>query len=115
MLLVLILACFISYGQIPNDGIYTYKIAFAEWNGKSLGASCTVIIKGNNIKIIHNGKGNLSGKKGGIIDKGIIMRHLKTGKYIIGHKLSDMQAMEIGGCSDGPAIIDFKKRICWLC
>ena len=49
--------------QKPKDGTYTYSIAFAEWQGKSLGATCTVIIKGDSIRVVHDGKGNLTGKK----------------------------------------------------
>jgi len=49
------------YSQKPQNGTYTFKIAFAEWNGKSLGATSTVIIKGDSIKVIHNGKPGLTG------------------------------------------------------
>ena len=105
----------LTLAQKPKDGTYTYAIAFAEWNGKSLGATCTVIIKGDSIKVIHNGKGNLTGKKGDILDQGIIIRHTKTGKWIIGHSNKDKDAKEIGGCSDGPSIIDFKRKKFWSC
>ena len=101
--------------QKPKDGIYTYKIAFEEWGGKSLGATCTVQIAGDSIKIIHNGKGNLTGRKGDILDQGIIMKHQKTGKWIIGHNPKDKNADVIGGCSDGPSVIDFKRKKFWSC
>ena len=105
----------VTLGQKPKNGTYTYSIAFAEWNGKSLGATCRVIIKGDSIKVIHNGKGNLTGKKGDILDQGIIMKHNKTGKWIIGHSNKDKDAKEIGGCSDGPSVIDFKRKKFWSC
>ena len=111
------LLCFITtatLAQKPKNGTYTYSIAFAEWNGKSLGATCTVIIKGDSIRIVHNGKGNLTGKKGDILDKGIIMKH-KSGKWIIAHSLKDKDAKDIGGCSDGPSVIDFIRKRFWLC
>lgn len=117
-LLILKLLLFVSIiplAQKPKDGTYTYSIAFAEWQGKSLGATCTVIIKGDSIKVVHNGKGNLTGKKGDILDQGIIMRHTKTGKWIIGHNKNDKDAKEVGGCSDGPSIIDFKRKKFWSC
>lgn len=103
------------YSQKPKGGIYTYAIAFEEWSGKSLGATCTVIIKGDSIKIVHNGKTNLTGIKGKILDEGIIMKHKKTGKWIIGHSPRDINAKEIGGCSDGPSVIDFKNKKWWSC
>ncbi|HWW41409.1 hypothetical protein [Pedobacter sp.] len=98
----------------PKDGTYTYSIAFAEWNGKSNGATCIVVIKGDSISVINSGN-NLSGKKGEIMDKGVIMKHTKTGKWIIGHSPKDTDAKEVGGCSSGPSVIDFKRKMYWLC
>lgn len=106
--------CLSALAQKPKNGTYTYAIAFAEWNGKSLGATCTVKVKGDSIKVIHNGKGNLSGKKGDILDEGIIVKH-KSGKWIIARKATDKNAKEIGGCSDGPSVIDFKQKKWWSC
>ncbi|HEY5746637.1 MAG TPA: hypothetical protein VIU12_11210 [Chryseolinea sp.] len=100
--------------QIPKNGTYTYAIAFAEWDGKSNGATCTVVIKGDSIKVIHNGLGNLTGKKGEILDAGIIMKHKKTGKYIIAHNAADADASQANGC-EGPSVIDFDKKKFWLC
>lgn len=115
LLLIFLLISFKSTAQQPKDGVYTYKIAFAEWGGKSQGATCTVIIKGNHIKVVHNGKSTLSGTKGEIIAEGTIMKHRKTGKWIIGRTAKDKDAKEIGGCSDGPQVIDFVKKIFWTC
>jgi hypothetical protein len=116
----LLIACLLlctytlTFAQKPKDGTYTYAIAFAEWGGKPNGASCTVIIRGDSIKVIHNGTGNLTGKKGEIIDSGIIMKH-KSGKWIIGHSPEDTNAKDIRGCSEGPSEIDFKRKRFWLC
>ena len=117
MLFILLIFSFIniSKAQKPSDGIYTYSISFAEWHGKSLGATCTVIIRGDSIKIIHNGNKNLSGKKGDIIEEGIIMKHIKTGKWIIAHNKDDQYAKETGECAGGPSKIDFKRKIFRTC
>jgi hypothetical protein len=112
--LIFILSGFIANTQIPKSGTYTYDIAFAEWDGKSNGASCTVIIKGDSIKIVHNGTGNLTGKKGDILDAGVIMKHKKTGKYIIARNAQDQYAEEANGC-EGPSLIDFAKKKFWTC
>ena len=104
----------LTTAQKPKDGTYTYSFAFAESQGKSLGATCTVIIKGDSVNVVHNGKGNLTGNKGDIIDSGIIMKH-KSGKWIIGHNSKDKKADDIGGCSDGPRVIDFKRKKVWSC
>lgn len=105
----------ITLSQKPKDGTYVYSIAFAEWQGKSLGATCTVVIKGDSIKVVHNGNANLTGKKGDIIDEGIIMKHSKTGRWIIAHSSKDKDADEIGGCLGGPSEIDFKRKKFWTC
>jgi hypothetical protein len=100
--------------QKPPDGTYTYRVAFTEWGGKSLGATCTIRIKGDSIWVIHNGKKNVSGRKNEIIDKGIILKH-NSGKWIIGISVEDKEAKDIGGCTDGPRIIDFKNKKIWFC
>ena len=115
LIFIFIISSLLSYSQKPKNGTYTYSIAFEEWGGKSLGATCTVRIKGNSIWIIHNGKANLTGKKGEIMDEGVIMKHKKTGKWIIAHSPKDAYAKDIGGCSDGPSVIDFKHKKWWKC
>ena len=103
-----------SNAQKPKNGTYIYKISYAEWNGKSLDAKCKVVIEGNKIKIFNIG-GNVSGKKDEVIEEGKIMKHRKTGKWIVGHSKKDKEAEEIGGCSDGPIEIDFEKETVHLC
>lgn len=95
-----------------KNGKYIYDVAFAEWQGKSVGAKVEIEIKEDSI-IVRNHEG-LSGKKGEIIDKGIIIQHT-NGKWIIAHSPKDKYNREIGGCSGGPAIIDFKNKKFWLC
>ncbi len=102
------------YAQKPKNGTYVYHVAFSEWHGKSLGATVLVKIKEDSIYVIHNG-GNLSGKVGEMIDCGVIMKHRKTGKWIIGHNAVDKDSQDVGGCSDGPSVIDFHHKIFWLC
>lgn len=103
------------YAQKPKDGTYNHTIAWAEWEGKSLGATSTVIVKGESIKVVHNGEQGVTGRKGDIFAEGIIMKHRKTGKWIIGRKASDKDATDVGGCTDGPSVIDFRNRIFWSC
>lgn len=111
----LFIAFNVTYAQKPKNGIYKYTVAFAEWNGESLGSTCTVIIKGDSIRVIHNGKGTLSGNKGDIIDQGILVKHTKTGNWIIAHSIEDKDAAEVGGCSEGPSVIDFRRKKFWRC
>ncbi|MGV3541472.1 MAG: hypothetical protein ACO1OQ_16770 [Rufibacter sp.] len=99
---------------IPLDGQYTFTIAFAEWQGKSMGEKVKVILKGDSIKVIYEGAGALTAEKGEILDEGVIMKH-KSGNWIIAHSKVDVDLDEVGGCTGGPAIIDFEQRKYWMC
>lgn len=102
-------------GEIPPNGRYRFEIAFDEWEGKSMGEKVTVVIDGHQVKVIYEGDGQLTLiKKGEIIDQGTIMKH-KSGVWIIGNAISDIALDEVGGCSDGPSIIDFKNKKYWMC
>lgn len=100
--------------NIPASGTYIYSLAFAEFGGKSLGADCKVEIIGDSISVIHNG-GNISGNKGDIIAAGHIRWHKATKQWIIAESENDIYADEVGGCSDGPIIVDFENKKVWLC
>lgn len=113
ILIALLVLFFQGFSQKPKDGTYTYSVAFDEWGGKSLGATCIVKIKGDSITVINNG--SLTGNKGDIMDQGIIMKHRKTGKWIIGRSPKDKNAIDFGGCGDGPSVIDFKNKKWWTC
>lgn len=87
----------------------------AEWQGKSMGEKVTVIIEGNAVKVLYEGGGGLTSiKKGEIIDQGKIMKH-KSGDWIIGSHADDKELEEVGGCTGGPSIIDFKNKKYWMC
>jgi hypothetical protein len=113
---LLLFICNEMHAQKPKDGTYTYKIAFAEWGGRSLGSTVSVVIKGDSIKIIADDKSHLSDiKKGDIIEQGILMKHKKTRQWIIGKKANDIFAKAVGNCSEGPTVIDFKHKRWWTC
>ncbi len=113
--LFLFLLCFpvLAKAEKPKDGTYTYAVAFEEWKGRSLGASCTVIIRGDSIEVQHNGS-NLTGRKGDVLFRGLLLKH-RTGRWIIGRSAADRNAKEIGGCTNGPLVIDLKRKRLWLC
>ena len=100
--------------EIPPDGKYTYEIAFAEWNGESMGVEVIVVIKGNLVKVIYEGVGKFTAEKGEILDEGILRKH-KSGQWIISKYETDTEIDEIGGCTGGPSIIDFENKKFWIC
>lgn len=99
---------------IPPDGEYRFDVAFAEWEGKSMGEKVTVVIHGDSVKVIYAGDGKLTAEKGEVLEEGIILKH-KSGDWIIARDREDVNLEEIGGCTGGPSIIDFKNKKFWMC
>ena len=98
-----------------SDGVFIYDIYFAEWN-KFLGDTALVIIHNNQVTVLFK-EGNITGlKQGMVLDKGILYKH-KSGQWIITTQNipDDINTSEVGGCSDGPSVIDFKNKIYWMC
>lgn len=51
----------------------------------------------------------------GVVAKGDLTRHPSSGLWIIATSETDMNAREVGGCSDGPQVVDLKSKIYWTC
>ena len=51
----------------------------------------------------------------GIVAEGTLMWHAASKQWIIGTRDSDRHAKEVGGCSDGPEVIDLQQKIYWTC
>ena len=43
------------------------------------------------------------------------MWHPASKRWIIGEKPSDRSLQEVGGCSDGPEVVDLVRKIYWTC
>ena len=51
----------------------------------------------------------------GILAEGELMWHAGSGQWIIGNDTADRSVSEVGGCSDGPEVVDLADRIYWTC
>lgn len=101
--------------EILPDGEYLFDIYFAEHPQLEHKGKVKVILSHQTVKVIYEGYGALSFlKKGQILDEGKLFRH-QSGVWIITDNPSDTELDEVGGCTDGPSIIDFKKKIYWMC
>jgi hypothetical protein len=91
-------------------------VAFAEWDGRSMGTICTIDIKGDSITVIWGDVDLLDPeeKEPYPMVQGILKKH-KSGAWIISESAGDENAPEIGGCSDGPYVIELKNRKFWTC
>lgn len=100
--------------EIPPSGTYTYDIAFAEWNGHTLDYKALVYIQGDSVEVYL-----LHGKLTGVPPRGGLaggrLRKRRSGVWIISSDPADVNAEEVGGCTDGPPVIDLKKKVFWMC
>ncbi|MBA4111729.1 MAG: hypothetical protein C0487_19275 [Leptothrix sp. (in: Bacteria)] len=51
----------------------------------------------------------------GVIASGELMWHAQSKQWIIVIEAEDRKAIEVGGCSDGPDVVDLVRRIYWTC
>ena len=95
-----------------KSGEYIFQHRDAEFPD-SHGFPVRVVVRGNRITVINpKPYGTIPG---GVIDRATLMWHAKTKQWILGYSDADREAAEVGGCSDGPNVIDFKARIIWTC
>jgi len=99
-----------SEQKIPQ-GTFIYELYFAEFNGQMAKSECKVIVDGNKIIVEQTENTNLTDGKE--IFKGLILKH-KSGKWILADDENDVDADEIGGCTEIP-IIEFDKKLIEWC
>ena len=118
-IVIISLVCAMLSGTVQADpalpirsGEYIFQHRDAEFPS-SHGFPVRVTIRGNKITVINpKPYGPIPG---GVIEQATLMWHTKTNQWILGHGDADREAPEVGGCSNGPNVIDFKTRIIWTC
>ncbi len=103
--------------EVPENGTYIYEVAFAEWDGKTMGDEIIVVLKDGHItlKVSENSNAVWMGSNpGDIIEDGTLRKH-QSGQWIISNDEKDVYLDEIGGCTGGPTIISFENRTVELC
>lgn len=97
-----------------EDGEYIFQHKYAEAEQYRIRSiELLVEIRGNHIVVINNDRSDVFPM--GVLEEGTLMWHSKSGQWIIGTVPSDSDADEVGGCTDGPTVIDLQKRIYWTC
>lgn len=100
---------------IPPDGTYCIDMAFEEYNGRSMGVKLKVFVKGYTAQVIYLGGGKLTHTKpGDVLEEGELIQH-KSGVWLFNAKESDKALNEVGGCVEGPTVIDFLAKKFWWC
>lgn len=98
--------------QPIHSGQYTFQHKFVE-QPTIQSISLTAKITEYHIELINELQSDIFPK--GVIAEGILMWHSKSRQWIIGHRNSDRYAKDVGGCSDGPEVVDLQQKIYWTC
>ena len=94
------------------SGDYTFQHHFAE-QPTLPSFTLTARIRGNHIVLV-NPKAT-DAFPAGVIAEGTLMWHAATQQWIIGGLAADRLAKDVGGCSNGPEVIDLKSKVYWTC
>lgn len=94
------------------SGEYEFTHRFAE-HPAIRGIQVNVRIKGSQVLVV-NPKAS-EPFPAGVLVEGTLMWHAASEQWIIGNKEADRSRPDVGGCSGGPEVIDFKNRVYWTC
>lgn len=95
-----------------EPGHYKFAHRYAEDPGfRSI--TVDVRISGRHIIVINND--NTDVFPHGVIAEGTLMWHDASSQWIIGDTPKDAQLSDVGGCSDGPEVVDLKNNVFWTC
>lgn len=72
-----------------------------------------VHIRGLKIRV-YNDQGSALFPRG-VISEGVLTWHPVSGQWFIAETPEEEHASEVGGCSDGPFVVDLVRRIFWTC
>jgi hypothetical protein len=109
---LLLSACQPSAEPSLPSGDYVFVHKFAE-HPDIPSIKLDVQIRGRHIVLTNNDRTDVF--PAGVIEEGMLMWHAASGQWIIGTQPGAVDATEVGGCSDGPQVIDLERRIYWTC
>ncbi|KQZ57852.1 hypothetical protein ASD53_09630 [Lysobacter sp. Root559] len=94
------------------SGHYVFQHHFAE-QPTIPSISLNATINGSHIVLVNS---KASGPfPAGVLAEGELMWHAGSGQWIIGHEDGDRSVRDVGGCSDGPEVVDLIGKIYWTC
>ena len=114
LLALLATGCASSFGaDVPlASGNYVFQHRFAE-HPQMPSVTFNVAIDGDEITLTNPRAADPF--PAGIIEKGQLMWHPASSSWIIAHSEADQFAPEVGGCSDGPHVVDLHAKVYWTC
>jgi hypothetical protein len=113
-LLLLMVGCSApSAPPVPMpSGDYEFAHRFAE-HPTMASITLNVRIAGAHVVVVNATDSDVF--PAGVLDEGVLMWHAASKQWIVGHEKGDDTLPDVGGCSDGPAVIDLVNRIYWTC
>jgi hypothetical protein len=113
LLLALLLASCASEPALPiASGVYRFQQRFAEQPAMQ-GTELKATIDGRHIELVNEGEPGVFPH--GIVAEGLLLWNVPSRQWIIGTDPTDRHADEVGGCSEGPEVVDLVARIYWTC
>lgn len=94
------------------SGRYEFQHRFAE-HPRLSSMRLTATIKGRRIVLFN--KSGSAVFPAGVVAEGTLAWHAASAQWIIAEGPADRDAEEVGGCSDGPDVVDLEQRIYWTC
>ena len=114
LLALTISACQSSIEPPLSSGDYVFLHKFAEAEHSNVSSiKLDVQIRDRHIVLTNNDKSDVF--PAGVIAEGTLMWHATSGQWIVGNEPTDVDAPEVGGCSDGPEVVDLERKIYWTC
>jgi hypothetical protein len=99
--------------EIPiASGQYVFEHRFAE-HPTIPSIRLQVTIAGERIVVVNPAAADPF--PAGTLAEGQLMWHAGSRQWIIGDAPADASAPDVGGCSDGPEVVDLANRIYWTC
>ncbi|NUO76071.1 MAG: hypothetical protein HOQ32_08655 [Lysobacter sp.] len=94
------------------SGLYVFKHRYAEHPTLS---SIQVKVRIDGSRIVVSNPVASDPFPAGVLAEGRLMWHARSRQWIIGNATSDRSVSEVGGCSDGPEVVDLAEKIYWTC
>lgn len=102
-----------SEPQIPlSSGQYVFQHRFVE-HPTIPSIPLHVTISGSHLVVVNPAASDPF--PAGVLAEGQLMWHAASKQWVIGHETSDRSAQDVGGCSEGPEVIDLAGKIYWTC
>lgn len=109
----LLTACSTKPTPPLSDGSYTFQLKDAELGLDHPGIDVAVSIRNGHITIENPTQTAVY--PAGLMAEGELRWHAPSKQWIIAQRDSDATAAEVGGCSDGPDVVDLAAKIYWFC